>query len=134
MWYLWSLSMLIGRSISSLSKSVILVVPPNMIFLIIKGPDHLGFIFPLRSKVSSLSTFRTKSPSLRFLGLNFLSNALEILFCYPYACYYALALFSTIKASCSYLCFTQSSSRTLVSANTLKDCIFTSMGSIASLP
>ena len=55
--------MLIGQSISSLSKSVILVAPPHMIFIMIKGPDHLGFIFPLGSKVSSLSTFRTKSPS-----------------------------------------------------------------------
>ena len=61
MWYLRSLSLLIGRSISSPSKSVILVAPPDMIFLIIKGPDHPGFIFHLGSKVSSLSTFRTKS-------------------------------------------------------------------------
>ena len=72
--------MLIGRSISSPSKSVVLVAPPDMIFLMIKGPDHLGFNFSLGSKVSSLSTFRSKSPSLRFLGL---LNALVILFWYP---------------------------------------------------
>ena len=77
--------MLIEQSISSPSKSVILVVPPDMIFLMIKGPDHLGFIFPLRSKVSSLRTFRTKSPSLRFLSFTFLLNALAIRFSYPYA-------------------------------------------------
>ena len=134
MWYLWSLSMLIGRSISSPSKYVILVAPPDMIFLMTKGPDHLGFIFPLGSKVSSLSTFRTKSPSLRFLGLTFLLNALAIFFWYPCVWYCALAFFSSIKTNCSYLCFTQSSSRTLVSASTLKDCIFTLMGSTASLP
>ena len=133
MWYLRSLSLLIGRSISSPSKSVILVAPPNMISLIIKGPDHLGFIFPLRSKVSSLSTFKTKSPSLRSLGLTFLLNALAILLWYPYAWYCALSLFLFIKTNCSYLCFTQSSSKTLVSTRTLKDCIFTSMGSTASL-
>ena len=133
MWYLRSLSLLIGRSISSPSKFVILVAPPNMIFLIIKGPDHLGFIFPLKSKVSSLSTFKTKSPSLRFLGLTFLLNALAILLRYPYAWYCALALFLSIKTNCLYLCFTQSSSKTLVSASTLKDCISTSMRSTASL-
>ena len=72
--------MLIGRSISSPSKSVILVALPDMIFLIIKGLNHLGFIFPLGSKVSSLSTFKTKSPSLRFLGFTFLLNSLDILF------------------------------------------------------
>ena len=110
--------MLMGRSISSLSKSVILVAPPNMIFLIIKGLDHLGFIFPLGSKVLSLSTFRTKSPSLRFLGFTFLLNALAILFWYPYAWYYVLALFSSIKANCSYLALAQSSFRTLVSIDT----------------
>ena len=126
--------MLIGRIISSPSKSVILVAPPNMIFLIIKGQDHLGFIFPLRSKVSSLSTFITKSLSLRFLGLTFLFNVLTILFWYPCAWYCALTLFSFIKANCSYLCFTQCSSRTLVSDSTLKDCISTSMGNITSLP
>ena len=134
MLYLRSLSMLIRRSISSLSKSVILAAPPDMIFSIKKGPDHLGFIFPLGSKVSSLSTFRTKSPSLRFLGFTFLLNALAILFWYPCAWNYALAFFSSIKANYSYLCFTQSSSRTLVSTITLKDCISTSMGSTASLP
>ena len=112
MLYLWSLSMLIGQSISSLSKSVILAAPPDMIFSIKKGPDHLGFIFPLGSKVSSLSIFRTKSPSLRFLGFTFLLNALTILFWYPYAWYCTLALFSSIKASYLYLCFSQSSSRT----------------------
>ena len=133
MLYLRSLSMLIRRSISSLSKSVILVAPFDMIFLIIKGPDHLGYIFPLRSKVSSLNTFRTKSPSLRFLGHTFLLNALATLFWYPCGWYCALALFSSIKSNFSYLCFTQSSSRTLVSASTLKDCISTSMESIASL-
>ena len=126
--------MLVRQSISSPSKSVILVAHFDMIFLIIKGLDHLGFIFPLKSKVSSLSTFRTKSPSLRFLGLTFLLNTLAILFWYPYAWYYALALFSSIKANCSYLYFTQSSSRNLVFASTLKDCISTSMGSIVSLP
>ena len=132
--------MLIGRIISSPSKSVILVAPPNMIFLIIKGPDHLGFIFPLKSKVSSLSTFKTKSPSfktkspsLRFLGLTFLLNALAILLRYPCAWYCALALFLSIKTNCLYLCFNQSSSKTLVSASTLKDCISTSMRSTASL-
>ena len=67
--------MLIGQSISSPSKFVILVAPLDMIFLMIKGPDHLGFVFPLRSKVSFLSTFRTKSPSLRFLGFTFLLKA-----------------------------------------------------------
>ena len=134
MLYLQSLFMLIGRSISSLSKSVILVAPHNMIFLIIKGPDHPGFIFPLGSKVSSLSTFRTKSSSLRFLGLTFLLNAHAILFWYPCAWYCALALLSSIQANCSYLCFIQSSFRTLVFASTLKDCISTSMGSTASLP
>ena len=72
--------MLIGRSISSPSKSVVLVAPPDMIFLMIKGPDHLGFNFFLGSKVSSLSTFRSKFPSLRFFGL---LNALVILFWYP---------------------------------------------------
>ena len=68
--------MLIGRSISSPSKSMIIVAPPDMIFLMIKGLDHLGFIFPLGSKVSSLSTFKTRSLSLRFLGFTFLLNAL----------------------------------------------------------
>ena len=121
MLYLWSLSMLIGQSISFPSKFIILEVPLDMIFLIIKGLDHLGFIFPLGSKVSFPSTFRTKSPSLRFLDFTFLLNALTILFWYPCAWYYALTLFSSIKANCSYLCFTQSSSRTLVFANTLKD-------------
>ena len=77
--------MLIGRSISSPSKSMILVAPPDIIFLMIKGLDHLGFIFPLGSKVSSLSTFRAKSPSLRSLDFIFLLNALSILFWYPYA-------------------------------------------------
>ena len=91
--YFLSLSMLIGWSISSPSKFVILMEPPDMIFLIIKGLDHLGFIFPLGSKISSLSTFRTKSPSLRFLGFTFLLNALSILFWYPCASYYALDLF-----------------------------------------
>ena len=134
MLYLRSLSMLIERSISSPSKSVILVAPPDMIFLIIKGPDHLGFIFLLKSKVSSLSTFKTKSPSLRFLGLTFLLNALAILFWYACAWYYAPALFSSIKVNCSYLCFIQSSSRTLVSTSTLKDCISTSMGRTTSHP
>ena len=133
MWYLQSLSMLIGQSISSPSKSVILVALPDMIFLIIKILVHLGFIFPLGSKVSSLSTFGTKSPSLRFLCLTFLLNSLAILFWYPCARYYALALFSSIKANCSCLFFTQSSSRTLVSASTLKDCISTLIGSTASL-
>ena len=133
MWYFRSLSMLIMRSISSPSKSVILVEPLDMIFLIIKGPDHLNFILPLRSKVSSLSTFKTKSPTLRFLGLTFLLNALEILFWYPCAWYFALAFFLSIKANCSYLYFTQSSSRTLISASTLKNCISTSIGSTTSL-
>ena len=36
--------MLIGRRISSPSKFVILVAPPDMIFLMIKGPNHLDFI------------------------------------------------------------------------------------------
>ena len=134
MLYLWSLSMLIGRRISSPSKSVILLAPPNMIFLIIKGPDHLGFIFLLGSKVSSLSTFKTKSPSLRFLHFTFLLNALAILFWYPYAGYCSLSLFSFIKANCSYLSFIQYSSRTLVSTSMLKDCISTPMGRIASHP
>ena len=125
--------MLIGQSISSPSKSVILVALLDMIFLIIKILVHLGFIFPLGSKVSSLSTFGTKSPSLRFLCLTFLLNSLAILFWYPCARYYALALFSSIKANCSCLFFTQSSSRTLVSASTLKDCISTLIGSTASL-
>ena len=71
-----------GRNISSPSKFVILVAPTDMIFLMIKGLDHLGFIFPLGSKVSSLSTFRIKSHSLRFLGFTFLLNALAILFWY----------------------------------------------------
>ena len=126
--------MLIRRSISSPSKSIILVAPPDMICLIIKGPDHLGFIFPLGSKVSSLSTSRTKSLSLWFLGFTFLLNALAILFCYPCAWYCALALFSSTKANCSYLCFIQSSSRTLVSTSTLKDCTFIATGSTVSLP
>ena len=134
MLYLRSLSMLIRRSISSLSKSVILVAPFDMIFLIIKDLNHHGFIFPLGSKVSSLSTFRTKSLSLRFLGFTFLLNALAILFWYPCVWYCALALFSSIKNNCSYLCFIHSPSRTLVSANTLKDCISTPMGSTALLP
>ena len=134
MLYLRSLSMLIKGRISSPSKFVILVVPPDMIFFIIKGPDHLGFIFPLGSKVSSLSTFRTKSPSLRFLGFTFLLNALAILFGYLCAWYCAPALFSSIKANYSYLYFIQSSSRTLVSTSTLKDCISTSMGRTASHP
>ena len=138
MWYLRILSKLIGQSISSPSKSVILVALPDMMFLMIKRLDHLGFIFPLRSKVSSLSTFRTKSPSLRFPGFTFLLNALAILFWYPYAWYCALALFSSIKSNCSYLCFTQSCStqscsRTLVFASILKDCISTSIGSTTSL-
>ena len=94
--------MLIGRSISSPSKFVILIAPPNMFFLIIKGPDHLGFIFLVGSKVSSISNFRTKSYSLRFLGFTFLLNALVMLFQYPCAWYCALALFSFIKANCSY--------------------------------
>ena len=128
-----SLSILIGQSIFSPSKSIILVAPLDIIFLIIKGLDHLGFIFSLGSKVSSLSTFRTKSPSLRFLDFSFLLNALAILFWYPYAWYCALALFSSIKANCSYLCFIQSSSRTFISTSTLKDCISTSMGSTTSL-
>ena len=132
MMYFRSLSMLIGRSISSPSKSMILVAPPDIIFLMIKGLDHLGFIFSLRSKVSSLSTFRTKPPSLRFLGFTFLLNVLAILFWYPYAWYCALDLFSSIKANCSYLALGQSSSRTLVSTNTLKDCIFISIGSTGS--
>ena len=123
-----------GQSISSPSKSMILVAPPDMIFLMIKGSHHLGFIFPLGSKVSSLSTFITKSPSLRFIGFTFLLNAQAIPFWYPCAWYYALTLFSSIKSNCSYLTLTQSSSRTLVSTNTLKDCISTSIGSIASLP
>ena len=126
--------MLIGQSISSPSKFVILVALPDMIFLIIKILVHLGFIFPPGLKVSSLSTFGTKSPSLRFLGLTFLLNALAILFWYLCAWYYVLALFSSIKVNCSYLYFTQSSSRTLVSTRPLKDCISTSMGSTASLP
>ena len=95
--YFQSLSMLIQQSISSPSKYIILVAPPDMIFLVINGPDHLGFIFPLRSKVSSLSTFRTKSHSLSFLGFTFLLNALAILFWYPCAWYYALAFFSSTK-------------------------------------
>ena len=132
--YFQSLSMLIQQSISSPSKYIILVAPPDMIFLVINGPDHLGFIFPLRSKVSSLSTFRTKSHSLSFLGFTFLLNALAILFWYPCAWYYALAFFSSTKANCSYLAFLQSSFKTLVSTSTLKDCISTSIGSIASLP
>ena len=81
--------MLAGQSISSPSKSVILVASFDMIFLIIKGPGHLGFIFPLGSKVSFLCTFRTKSPYLRFLDFIVLLNALAILFCYPYAWYCA---------------------------------------------
>ena len=133
MLYLWSVSMLIGQSISSPSKSIILVAPFDMIFLIIKGQDYLGIIFPLGSKVSSLRTFKIKSPSLRFLGLTFFVNALAILFWYPWAWYCALAFFLPIKANCLYLCFTQSSYRTLVSTSTLKDCISTSIGSTASL-
>ena len=125
--------MLIGRSSFFPSKFVILVAPLDMIFLIIKGPDHLDFIFPLGSKVSSLSTFGTKSPSLRFLDFTFLVNALKILFWYPYASYCALALFSSIKANCSYLSFIQSSSKTLVSTSTHKDCISTSIGRTALL-
>ena len=100
---------------------MILVEPPNMIFLMIKGPDHLGFIFPLGSKVSSQSTFRTKSLSLRFLGFTFLLNVLAISFWYSCVWYCILALFSSIKANCLYLALAQSSSRTLVSINTLKD-------------
>ena len=115
MLYLRSLSMLIRRSISSPSKSIILVAPPDMICLIIKGPDYLGFIFPLGSKVSSLSTFRTKSSSLKFPSLTFFLNALSILFWYPYVWYCALTLFSSIKANCSYICFIQSSTRTFSS-------------------
>ena len=134
MLYLQSLSMLIGQSIFFPSKFVILVTPPDMIFLIIKCPGHLGFIFPLGSKVSSLSTFRTKSSSLRFLGFTFLLNALAILFWYPCAWYCALALFSSIKFNYSYLSFIQSSFRTLVSTSTLKDCISTSIGMTASHP
>ena len=130
MLYLRSLSMLIGQSISSPSKSVILVAPPDMIFLIIKRLDHLGFIFPLGSKVSSL---RTKSHSLRFLALTFLLNTLAILFWYPCAWYCALALFSSIKANYLYLCLTQASYRALVFASSLKDCISTSVGSTTSL-
>ena len=80
MLYLRSLSMLIGRNISSPSKFVILVAPSDMIFLIRKGLDHLDFNFPLGSKVLSLSTFRTKSPSLRFLGFTF-SNPFLVHFC-----------------------------------------------------
>ena len=133
MLYLWSLSILIGRNISSPSKFVILLTLPDMIFLIIKGSDHPGFIFPLESNVSSLSTFRTKSPSLRFLGFTFLLNALAILFWSPYAWYCALTLFSSIKANYSYLSFIQSFSRTLVPTSILSDCISTLMGSIASL-
>ena len=72
--------MLIGQSISSPSKSLILVAPPDMILLLTKSLDHLGFIFPLGSKVSSLSTFRTRSHFLRFLAFTFLLNALAILF------------------------------------------------------
>ena len=83
--------MLIGRSISSPSKSVILVAPQDIIFLMLKGPGHLGFIFPLGSKDLSQSTFRTKSPSLRFLNFTFLLNALAIIFWYPCAWYCALA-------------------------------------------
>ena len=126
--------MLIGKNISSPSKSIILVAPPDMIFLIMKGLDHLGFIFPLKLEISSLSTFRTKSSSLRFLVFTFLLNTLADLFCYPCAWYYALALFSSIKANYSYHAFTQSSSKNLVSTSTLKDCISTSMGRTASLP
>ena len=74
------------------------------------------------------------SPSLRFLGLTFLLNAQEIFFWYPCAWYCALALFSSIKANCSYLCFNQSFFRILVFASTLKDWISTSMRSTASLP
>ena len=107
--------MLTRQSISSPSKSVILIAPPDIIFLMIKGPDHLGFIFSLGSKVSSLSTFRTKFPSLKFLRFTFLLNALAILFWYPCTWYYASALFSSIKTNCSYLALAQSSSRTLVS-------------------
>ena len=102
--------MLMGRSISSPSKSVILVAPPDMIFLMIKGLDHLGFIFPLGSKVSSLSTVRANSPSLSFLGFNFLLNALTIIFWYPCTWYCALAFFSSIKANYSYHALAQSSS------------------------
>ena len=134
MWYFPSLSMLMGQNISSPSKSVILIAHPDMIFLMIKGPDHLSFIFPLGSKVSSLSTFGTKSHFLRFLVFTFMLNALAILFWYPYAWYCALAFFSSIKANCSYLALAQSSFRTLVSTNTLKDCISTSIGSTTSLP
>ena len=125
---------MIGRSISSLSKYVILVAPLDMIFLIIKGLYHLGFIFLLGSKVSSLNTFRTKSHSLTFLDFTFLLNALTILFWYPYAWYCAIAFFSSIKVNCSYLSFIQSSFRTLVSTSTLKDCISTSMGRTTSHP
>ena len=126
--------MLIRQSISSPSKFVILVAPPDMIFLIINGLDHLGFIFPLGSKVSSLRTFKAKSPSLRFLGFTFLLNAQAIFFWYPCAWHCALARFSSIKANCSYLAFIQSSSKTLVSTSILKDCISTSIGSTSSLP
>ena len=42
--------MLIGQSISFPSKFIILEVPLDMIFLIIKGLDHLGFIFLLDQK------------------------------------------------------------------------------------
>ena len=81
--------------------------PLDMIVLIIKGPNYLGFIFPLGSNVSSLSTFRIKFASLGFLGFTFLLNALEILFQQPFAWYCALDLFSFIKANCSYLSFIQ---------------------------
>ena len=128
MLYLQSLSVLIGQSISSPSKSEILVASLNMIFLIIKSPSHLGFILTLGLEVSSLRTFRTKSPSLKFLGFTFLLSALAILFWYPCARYCALALFSSTKANYSYLSSIQSSSTTLVSSSTLKDCISISMG------
>ena len=134
MFYLQGLSIWNGQSIFSPSKFAILVAPPDLIFLIIKGPDHLGFIFPLGSKLSFLSTFRTKSPSLRFLGFTFLLNALAILFWYPCSWYCALALFSSIKVNYLYLCFFQPSSRTLVSTSTLKDCTFIATGSTVSLP
>ena len=95
--------MLVERNISSPSISVILVAPLDMIFLMIKDLDHLGFIFPLGSKVSFLSSFRTESLSLRYLGFTFLLNALAILFWYHCAWYRALALFSSIKANYSCL-------------------------------
>ena len=56
------------------------MAPPNMIFLITKGMDYLGFILPLGSEISPLSSFKTRSFSFWFLDLSFLMNALVIFF------------------------------------------------------